>query len=258
MRIIDVAATIGAWSWFGATLAVFEPVLRVAGLIGDSCFEKTTALMCHSCCWSISTGMCNLQVEGQENIPRGQRVIIVGNHQSLVESFFPFWYLADMRPKYVAKRALARWVPTVSYVLRRGGNCLIDRSDRAGALEAITGLGRRVAAGEVSAVIFPEGTRSTVGQLNKFKYAGLRALLEAAPQATILPMVLHGGDQVYPKGRPRVRAGSLVRVRFLPPIERNLQNLAELAEVDELIEKVHTQLQEAFTEMQTSADKNVC
>ena len=32
-------------------------------------------------------------------------------------------------PKFVSKRELARCIPSVSYNLRRGGNCLIDRDD---------------------------------------------------------------------------------------------------------------------------------
>src|SRR6516165_8148604 len=77
--------------------------------------------------------------------------------------------------------AVERWIPSVSYNLRRGGHVLIDRSDAPAALEAIRALGRRVRNGGVSAMIFPEGTRARVGDLGPFKTAGTLALLEEAP-----------------------------------------------------------------------------
>src|SRR5438046_9557574 len=84
-------------------------------------------------------------------------------------------------PKCISERSLGRSIPSVSYNLRRGGHVLIDRGDAPGAVATIRELGRRVQAGGISAVIFPEGTRSRAGELREFRRAGTLALLEAAP-----------------------------------------------------------------------------
>lgn len=218
MGLKDGMATVGAWGWFGANLLVFDPILRVSSLVGPRSLERAAAVMCHSLAFSVRTGMCELRLHGQENIPPNGRVIVICNHQSLVESFVPFWLLETLRPKFVAKKVMGKWIPAVSFVLRRGGSCLIDRHNHVQALAAIADLGKRVHAGDASAMIFPEGTRSTVGKLGKFRPTGLVTLMRQAPNAAILPMVVHGGDRVFPKGRPRVQAGSVVDVSFLPLI----------------------------------------
>ena len=240
MRPLDLAATAGAWSWFVLTLGVFDPVLRVARLFGEESLARAASLMCRVLTGSIRAGLGRLEVQGLENVPRGARLVVVCNHQSLVESFLPFWVLDHLRPRYICKKVLGRWIPGVSYNLRRGGHCLIDRSDRQQAVEAIARLGHRVDAGEVSAVIFPEGTRSADGRMNPFKPAGLATLLRMAPRARILPMVVHGGNLVFPRGRPRVRAGSTVRVRFLPVLERQDE------EVEVTIERIQAAMSACF------------
>ncbi|MBI3924789.1 MAG: 1-acyl-sn-glycerol-3-phosphate acyltransferase [Armatimonadetes bacterium] len=230
MRPVDLLATVTTWTWFGATLVVFDPVLRVARLLGEGPMDRTVSLMCRLLSWSVPLGLGRLQIEGLENVPRNARVIIIANHQSLIENFLPLWLFDHLRPRYVAKTALARWVPSVSFNLRGAGHCLIDRGDRVQALGAITRLGERVRAGEVSAIIFPEGTRSATGEMSAFKLAGLTALLEAAPEAPILPVVFSGGHNIFPRGLPRVRAFSRVKVRVLPPQDRWGENVVQTIE----------------------------
>ncbi len=244
MRPVDLLATVGAWGWFGLTLVVFDPVLRLARILGEEPMDRAVGLMCRALGCSIRAGLGRLEIEGLENIPAQGRYIVVCNHQSLVESFLPFWLLQHLRPRYIAKRALGRWIPAISFNLRRGGHCLIDREDRERALEAIAELGRRVDSGEVSAFIFPEGTRSADGRMNPFKPAGLATLLRTAPQAAILPMVVHGGNRVFPRGLPRVQAGSTVRVQVLPLLAR------EGRDVEATIERIREVLAGRFAELE--------
>lgn len=244
VRAVDFVATAGAWGWFGLTLVVFDPVLRVARMLGAEPMDRAVGLMCRVLGGSIRAGLGRLELEGLENIPPQGSYIVVCNHQSLVESFLPFWLLRHLRPRYIAKRALGRWIPAISFNLRRGGHCLIDRTDREGALAAIAELGRRVDSGEVSAFIFPEGTRSQDGRMNPFKPAGLATLLRTAPRADILPMVVHGGNHVFPRGFPRVQAWSTVRVQFMPVLERGD------SDVEETIEQIRQVLTGRFAELE--------
>lgn len=244
MRPFDLVGTVGAWTVFAGTLFVFDPVLRIARAFGERPMDRAVSAMCRVLSWSIPAGLCRLRLEGLENVPPGGRVIVVSNHQSLVESFLPLWALDHLRPRFVAKREMASWIPAVSFNLRAAGHCLISRKDRDGSVEAIRGLGRRVAAGECSAMIFPEGTRSASGLLNRFKLAGLAALIEEAPGVPILPVVFHGGHRVFPRGKPRVRAFSTVTMRVMPAMEREERAL------DEFVSLVHGVLTATFAELE--------
>lgn len=246
MRPLDCLATVGVWSLFGATVLLFDPPLRLASWWGGvEAMDKVMPHLARALQWTFPLGFCRLNVEGQENIPDHGGVIVVGNHQSLVESFMPFYLLRRLRPKYVAKELLGRcYLPSISFALRRGGHCLINRRDRAQALEAIARLGEEVTKGEISAVIFPEGTRSDQGELQSFKLGGLATLLAKAPQAPILPMLVHNGHQIYPKGLPRVRAGSTVTMRFLPLLERaGMEDQELLAKLQTLMIDNYRQLE---------------
>src|SRR2546427_12978341 len=94
-------------------------------------------------------------------------------------------------PKYISKRSLGRWIPSVSYNLRRGGHVLIDRGDAPGAVATIRELGRRVQAGGISAVIFPQGTRPRAGELREFRRAGAPPPPETAPDVPVVPIPSH-------------------------------------------------------------------
>jgi 1-acyl-sn-glycerol-3-phosphate acyltransferase len=124
-------------------------------------------------------------------------------------------------PKYVSKRSLARWIPSVSYNLRRGGHVLIDRSDAASAVAAIRELGERVHAGRCSAVIFPEGTRARHGGLGEFRRAGLAALLDAAPDTPVVPMAIDESWRLLRHNYLPVPFGTRVRVHIGRPIPRS-------------------------------------
>jgi long-chain acyl-CoA synthetase len=62
-----------------------------------------------------------------------------------------------------------------------------------------------------SILIYPEGTRSTTGELLPFK--GGIGLLAQALQVPVVPVAVHGGFEILPKGRSLPRPAS-VRVVF--------------------------------------------
>jgi 1-acyl-sn-glycerol-3-phosphate acyltransferase len=124
-------------------------------------------------------------------------------------------------PKYISKRSLGRWIPTVSYNLREGGHVLIDRSDAPAALAGIRDLGRRVRAGRCSAMIFPEGTRARAGELGRFKPAGTLALLEEAPDTPVVPVAIDESWRLLRHNYLPVPFGTRVRVHIGRPIPRS-------------------------------------
>lgn len=161
-------------------------------------------------------------VERSPLLEPGRPYLFVANHQSMFDVPLLGALLFRHFPKYVAKQELARrWIPSISYNLRRGGNALIDRADRASAVREIQRLGENeVRDRGVSAVIFPEGTRARTGVLAPFKAQGLATLMAAAPDAPVVPVAIDGSWRVVQHGLRPVPFGTRVHVRIGDPIER--------------------------------------
>jgi hypothetical protein len=124
-------------------------------------------------------------------------------------------------PKYVAKRSLAKGIPSISLNLKRGANALIDRGDRNQATKAIEEMAANCQRRDVSAVIFPEGTRSRDGTLGEYRLGGLASLIKGAPDLEIIPTVIDGSWKVFAHNMFPVPFGTRVRVAFGSPIPRN-------------------------------------
>jgi 1-acyl-sn-glycerol-3-phosphate acyltransferase len=125
-------------------------------------------------------------------------------------------------PKFVSKQELARrWIPSISFNLRHGGNALIDRADRQTAVAAIRRLGEEEIRGRgVSAVIYPEGTRARTGVLGPFKPQGLTTLMAAAPEAPLVPVAIDGSWRLLRHGLMPVPFGTRIRVFIGEAVER--------------------------------------
>ncbi|HXJ35040.1 MAG TPA: lysophospholipid acyltransferase family protein [Candidatus Eisenbacteria bacterium] len=205
---------------FGAVMVVFDVAQRVAYLFGTRPQEYVAGAVQ----WVLvrTFGICGtrLAVERSPEVARWTPYIIVSNHQSMFDIAILGSLFFSNFPKYISKRSLGHWIPTVSFNLRVGGHVLIDRGDAPTAVAGIRELGRRVAAGACSAMIFPEGTRARHGSLGPFKPAGTMALLEEAPQTPIVPVAIDQSWKLLRHNYLPVPFGTRVRVHIGAPIDR--------------------------------------
>ena len=206
---------------FGLVMVVFDVAQRIARLFGQRPQEYVAGALQ----WALvrTFGICDtrLAVERSPDVLPWTSYIIVSNHQSMFDIPILGSLFFSNFPKYISKRSLGRWIPSVSYNLRRGGHVLIDRSDAPAALEAIRALGRRVRNGGVSAMIFPEGTHARVGDLGPFKHAGMLALLEEAPDTPVVPVTIDNSWRLLHHNFFPVPWGVRVRVHIGAPIARH-------------------------------------
>jgi 1-acyl-sn-glycerol-3-phosphate acyltransferase len=204
---------------FGAILLVFDAGQRVARLFGQRPQEYVAGALQVALVAAFRLCGTRLLVERAAGFRPRTSYVVVSNHQSMFDialiGALLFWNF----PKYVSKRELGRWIPSVSYNLRRGGHVLIDRRDGSGAVAAIRGLGSRLRDG-VSAVIFPEGTRARAGALGEFRRAGTVALLEAAPDVPVVPLAIDESWRLLRHNMLPVPWGVRVRVGIGEPIAR--------------------------------------
>jgi len=202
-------------------LGVFDPLQRIARLFGQRPQEIVVGALQTSLVWAFRICGTTLEVERSPEVHPWTSYVLVANHQSLFDIPIFGSILFSNFPKYVSKRELAHWIPSISYNLRRGGNAIIDRKDRAQALSEIRALGRRLSERNVSAVIYPEGTRSRAGGLGAFKPGGTLELLEAAPEVPVVPVTIDNAWKLLRHNLLPVPFGTRVRVRIGAPIARS-------------------------------------
>lgn len=205
---------------FGLTLVWYDIRGRLALRKGLRSFENAMASLQAALLKVFAISGVRVTFEGREGFAERGGFLFISNHQSMLDVPIFGGALTKNYPKYVAKRELAKGIPAVSLNLKRGGNALINRGDRGQALEAIAELGRMCQERDVSAVIFPEGTRSRDGSLGGYRTSGAAALLEAAPNLPVIPTVIDGSWKVFLNNMLPVPYGTPVRVRFGEPIHR--------------------------------------
>jgi 1-acyl-sn-glycerol-3-phosphate acyltransferase len=235
--LLDWLFTIPFLATFGLLLAFFDPLQRVARLFGQRPQEIMAGSLQTGLVWAFRICGTQIEVERSPEVRPWSSYVLIANHQSLFDIPILGAILFSNFPKYVSKRELASWIPSISYNLRRGGNAIIDRKDRAQALAEIRALGRRLAERNVSAVIYPEGTRSRRGELGAFKPGGTLELLEAAPNVPVVPVSIDNAWKLLRHNLLPVPFGTRVRVRIGAPISRapNEDRAALLARAREQI-----------------------
>jgi 1-acyl-sn-glycerol-3-phosphate acyltransferase len=201
-------------------LLVFDPPQRVARLFGRRPQELVAGALQVTLVWAFRLCGTRIEVERSPEALPGTGYLVIANHQSMFDIPIAGSLLFSNFPKYVSKQELARWIPSISYNLRRGGNAIIDRSNRGQATRAIEALGRDVQARGVSAVIYPEGTRARSGELGSFRPAGTAALMRTAPDVPLLPMVIDGSWRLLRFNLFPVPFGTRIRVWIGAPIAR--------------------------------------
>src|SRR5690606_4220719 len=170
-----------------------------------------------------------VEVRGRENIPVGESVVVMANHQSQWETFFLQLLIAPQAT--VLKRELLR-VPFFGWALALLDPIAIDRGRPGDALKTILRAGRERLAQGTSVVIFPEGTRQAPGQVGRFNAGG--AMLACQAGARILP-IAHSAGYCWP-ARSLMRYPGTIRLHIGPPIEtagRKAQAVS--AEVEEWV-----------------------
>jgi 1-acyl-sn-glycerol-3-phosphate acyltransferase len=145
----------------------------------------------------------NYEVRGKENMPHGSCLLAV-KHQSVWDTCALF-AIFD-RPVYVLKSELM-FVPFFGWALARLGCIPVKRGTGKSALDNMV-RGTRVALMQgKQVVIFPEGTRTTIGQPANYK-TGISHLYTAL-EVTCVPVALNSGA-FWPRHRFLRPPGTIV------------------------------------------------
>ncbi len=161
--------------------------------------------------------LCHIDyhIEGLENIPKNQAVIIMSKHQSTWETFFLPTIFHD--PAIILKRELL-WIPFFGWGLAASDPIAINRQAGSSAMQQIITKGRKCLEEGRSILVFPEGTRIPAGQIGKFRRGGV--VLAANTGYPIIP-VAHNAGRFWPRRQFLKRPGTIqVVIGPLIPTQR--------------------------------------
>lgn len=195
---------------------------------------------------TIWAGGLKTHAEGLENIDPNQQYIFVCNHQSLLDvplltKLFP------MRPRFVAKSSLDK-IPYFAAILHQLGTICIDRNDRKSAIERLLSAKNDRHHETTGIVFFPEGTRTSDGEIGSFKKGAVMTALSL--KLPIIPMAIAGNFEALPKGTISLRPGH-VRLAVGKPIAVG-ENTAE--EKDRLLEVVPAAVKALYEGIRSDLD----
>jgi 1-acyl-sn-glycerol-3-phosphate acyltransferase len=187
-----------------------------------------------------------IHVEGEEYL-QIRPGTFVANHQSGLD----LATLAAVYPKgavIIGKKELLR-IPVFGVMLLAFGNVLIDRGDRKNALAGLNQAVAEMKKKNLSAWIFPEGTRNPSGEgLLPFKKGAFYMAIQSG--SPIVPIVCSKLERLVSFHHRFARSGNMV-VRVLPPIATN--GLAS-GEVERLLETTRNQMLTALVDVSRRAE----
>jgi 1-acyl-sn-glycerol-3-phosphate acyltransferase len=237
----------------GVLFLVGSPPLRLVVLPGARLFPRHRFLLVSVYMKAMAHGILGLlrlggaRVRRRGALPTATPIVVVGNHQSLVD-ILQVTLLAHPRvPAFVARRRYQRFVPLVSASMRLLGCPIVDpRGDPARAIEAVRRGARELPHG---LLIFPEGHRSVDGAIGPFRPAGLEAILRERRA----PVHLVVNDGVW---RVRRLADLLFRVHLIDARSETLGPFdppEEDARLPEFVDGLRSRLVEHLAEMRSGA-----
>ena len=151
--------------------------------------------------------------EGQDHVPDSGGCIITCNH-IMGPDFIAVGYAAPRQIYYMAKAELFEIHPALTWLMRSGGAFPIHRGE--GDLAAVEHALDLVRSGHVLGM-FPEGTRSRTGKLQRGRSGAARVAMLA--QAPVVPAVVINAERLFKtENWARLRRRDLITVRFGPPL----------------------------------------
>ena len=179
-------------------------------------------------------GGITYHVIGREYVPSGT-CIIAAKHQSAWETFKLHLLFGD--PAIVLKKELLN-IPLWGWYLRRSGMIPIDRAARGRVITRMMEAARQAVKDGRKIVIFPQGTRTAIGEVKTYKN-GVATLYQELG-LPVVPMALNSG-LLWAKNSFLKKPG-LITVEFLPPIPSGLPRDAMMEQLKNALEAASDRL----------------
>jgi 1-acyl-sn-glycerol-3-phosphate acyltransferase len=193
---------------FAVALAIFLVTLP---------FDRRRVVLHLFCCaWGslyvVANPFWRIAIEGREKLPWRGPAVLVANHLSLLDILVLY---ALFRPfKWVSKGELFR-VPIVGWTMSINDYVRIWRGDPESVRHMLDHCRRHLERG-TPVMLFPEGTRSRDGHLQRFKDGAFRLALDVG--CPVFPIAVSGTFEALPKTGLAIKQGMRARVQVLDPV----------------------------------------
>ena len=184
----------------------------------------------------IRAGGIRVVIEGSENIPTDESCIFLSNHVSNLDPPILLPAIPGMCSVFLKKSLMK--IPFVGIAMRMAKYVPVSRGHSRSEAEQSVAIAADALRSGMHIFIFPEGTRSTDGNLLPFKKGAF--FLAADTNAPMVPIVIKGTAQMMRKGSLKIFPG-VATVRFLPAVHP--QNFATR---EDLMDAVRQQMQAAL------------
>jgi len=182
---------------------------------------------------AISVGqlILGLKVEyqGLHWIKKSQRYIFMPNHLSMLDGPLLFKVIPQ-NVRVILKQGVFK-LPVIGEAMKEAHFIPVDRKGKQGGKRAVQRAVRMIQKNNISFLVFPEGTRSDTGKLQKFRRGGFFMAIDS--QTPIVPVSIIGTYELMPRGSYFIKKGD-VKIIFHPPI--NVEGFTH-KNMSELIEK---------------------
>lgn len=200
--LANAFAAVRAVGFYLTTVAIAVPLFHVMLLLAPLVLLtdkfKRSAMHVVNDVWANLTSLLwyPIEVKGLENLPdRDTAVVYVANHQSFLDIFSLFRLFRPF--KFVSKTSVF-YVPIVGWSMFLTGHIGLKRTDRRSQMACLADCREMLREGG-SVLFFPEGTRSTTGEMDSFKKGAFSvAAKEGVP---VVPITLVGTGQILTTGK---------------------------------------------------------
>jgi len=177
---------------FAVITAVFGSLAMLASLVDKkgNVQHSIARVWARGCVWASGA---KLTVRGAENLRKHQGCVLAANHTSYMDTPVVFASL-PVQFRILAKKEL--WpIPFIGWYLNRSGQIPIDTANPRATLSSL-GAGARALRSGMPVFVFPEGGRTSDGELRPFLSGA--AYLAIRAQVPLVPIALSGVYDLLP------------------------------------------------------------
>ena len=159
-----------------------------------------------------------LQVSGLENIRKQSHYVFVANHSSYTD--IPILFAAiPTNIRLILRHTLTR-IPIWGWALLLSPMIIINRSNASKAKTTLAHAAEVIRNG-ASVLLFPEGTRTSTGELQPFKRGAFHMAYESG--AKVIPVAISGSYEFLPRSKTLPSSNKKIFVSIGAPLEVSLQ-----------------------------------
>lgn len=211
------AFSIAFWTFAVLTMPAFFLVAIVIRVLTFPFDRRRILQHLWSCVWAQfyvwTNPLWRNRVSGREKLPWDGAAMLVANHASIIDIVVLY---ALYRPfKWVAKAELMR-TPFIGWNMHLNDYVSVRRGDRESIVRMMNDCRRHLAAGS-PLMIFPEGTRSSTGEMGAFKDGAFKLAREAG--CPVFPIAVRGTGESMPKHGIVMRKRMDAFVQVLDPLD---------------------------------------